>query len=345
MGERSVSRAVALVSALRANSVTRILTGWQEPSTLPGKPPFRLSTKPLYHVRGLLTTAGSPLLGGHRSRFTAETVAALSGRYATVVRDNLDTFGVGRGDNAGIHGPYRSGEDLGGSSWGGAYNVAVGLADLALGTDTGGSVRDVTAPYPGLWGFKPTNFTVSRHGMVPHSNTLDSVGFIAGDLGHVFRGWVSSLKARRHDSSLLAPCALRRRMAKRQAEIVPGGVIIAGRLHRSRLMDPSRVVATYMYFSSVYFYSNMLRYSNKRFTSESTDDWLYKPGGPGVAGESTAILERFSLGRSLLAELGGSGTPHHTNRKLLSRWLEVMGQDFVLSSNVREPRLGEKLVN
>lgn len=93
-----------------------------------------------------------------------------------------------------IHGPVSNplasdiGEPVsaGGSSGGSAVAIAVGDADVALGTDTGGSVR-IPAAYTGCVGYKPSYGMLSRHGVVPYANSLDTVGLLARDVPSIHR--------------------------------------------------------------------------------------------------------------------------------------------------------------
>lgn len=109
-------------------------------------------------------------------------------------KTNLDEFGMGSQSVHSAFGPVRSpygGGDTsrseataysaGGSSGGSAVAVAVGDADVALGTDTGGSVR-LPAAYTGVVGFKPSYGMISRRGVVPYANSLDTVGLLARDV-------------------------------------------------------------------------------------------------------------------------------------------------------------------
>lgn len=98
----------------------------------------------------------------------------------------MDEFGMGSHSKNSVHGavsnPLSEGEQLsaGGSSGGSAVAVQIGNADIALGTDTGGSVR-LPAAYTGVVGYKPSYGLLSRFGVVPYANSLDTVGILALD--------------------------------------------------------------------------------------------------------------------------------------------------------------------
>lgn len=103
--------------------------------------------------------------------------------------------------NSAVAGPValgESGRSAGGSSGGSAVAVLLGDADVALGTDTGGSVR-LPAAYAGVVGFKPSYGMISRHGVVPYANSLDTVGFLAKDVGTIARLVVEGGLCAEHD--------------------------------------------------------------------------------------------------------------------------------------------------
>ena len=100
---------------------------------------------------------------------------------------NLDEFGMGSHSTHSAFGAVAQSDgatSAGGSSGGSAVAVAQGEADVALGTDTGGSVR-LPAAYTGVVGFKPSYGMLSRHGVVPYANSLDTVGLLARDVAVV----------------------------------------------------------------------------------------------------------------------------------------------------------------
>ncbi|KAK3311827.1 Glutamyl-tRNA amidotransferase subunit A, mitochondrial [Apodospora peruviana] len=151
----------------------------------------------------LQTTCASSFLMGYRSPFEATIVTQLRARGAVVVgKTNLDEFGMGSHSTYSTFGAVaqeqdNKGDDIGsgvvvlrhsagGSSGGSAVAVAVGDADVALGTDTGGSVR-LPAAYTGVVGFKPSYGMLSRHGVVPYANSLDTVGLLARSVYAVTR--------------------------------------------------------------------------------------------------------------------------------------------------------------
>lgn len=139
-----------------------------------------IAHKDIFVTRGWRSTAGSRMLANYVSPFDATVVERLAGAGAVCVgKTNCDEFAMGGANENSHFGATRNPWDLaaipGGSSGGSAAAVAGGLAPLATGTDTGGSVRQPAAMC-GITGIKPTYGRVSRWGMIAYASSLDQGG-------------------------------------------------------------------------------------------------------------------------------------------------------------------------
>jgi aspartyl-tRNA(Asn)/glutamyl-tRNA(Gln) amidotransferase subunit A len=292
-----------------------------------------VAVKDIFCTEGVPTTAGSRILEGYLPPYTATAVQKLELAGAELLgKTNMDEFAMGSSNENSGYRPVRNPWDRervpGGSSGGSAAAVAAGLAPWAIGTDTGGSIRQ-PASLCGIVGLKPTYGAVSRYGMVAFASSLDQCGPLTRDVTDaalLFRHLVGSDPCDSTSLEFPEPISLPERedleglrfgvpveLSSEVQGIEPGvadvfertlGLIeeLGGAVEQTKLPHASHGIAAYYVLAPAEASANLARYDGVRFGLRAGDgDLLSLYETTRAQGFGPEVKRRIMLGTFALS--------------------------------------------
>jgi aspartyl-tRNA(Asn)/glutamyl-tRNA(Gln) amidotransferase subunit A len=311
-----------------AQNVDRKLAAGEDPGPLAGVP---LAVKDVIVTKGVVTTCGSRLLENYIPPYDATAVVRLEQAGGIILgKTNCDEFAMGSSTENSAYGPVRNPVALdrvpGGSSGGSAAVVAQGTAVVALGSDTGGSVRQ-PASFCGVVGVTPTYGRVSRYGLVAFASSLDHIGpfartvrdaalllqTIAGhdecDSTSAFApvpDYVGQLNGRVAGMKIGLPHEYFEGLASESGDLILRGVDVLKKLgcevREIALPATKYAVPCYYIIATAEASSNLARYDGVRYTiragSETLSDMYRATRGVGFGAE---CKRRIMLGTYVLS--------------------------------------------
>jgi aspartyl-tRNA(Asn)/glutamyl-tRNA(Gln) amidotransferase subunit A len=309
-----------------AQALDRKVARGDDPGPLAGVP---VLLKDNISTAGIPTTAGSRILEGNIPLFDATVVEKLRASGAIVIgKTNLDEFAMGSStENSGFavtRNPWDPTRVPGGSSGGSAAAVASGMSVLALGSDTGGSVRQ-PASFCGVHGLLPTYGRVSRYGLIAFASSLDQIGPLArhaDDVRILFEAvagpdprdstsWPGPLPATGASggplrvgvaAGLLGRKGVETRVATQVEQAARVLEQRGARLSTVELPDPDTAVATYYLIATAEASSNLARYDGVRYglrvPGDGLDGMMRRTRSTGFGRE---VKRRILLGTFVLS--------------------------------------------
>ncbi|MFH1351773.1 MAG: Asp-tRNA(Asn)/Glu-tRNA(Gln) amidotransferase subunit GatA [Pseudomonadota bacterium] len=178
--EKSINAYITLTSDMALKQADHADHGYKNKDKIPPLNGIPIAIKDNLCTKGIKTTCGSIILSNYIPPYDATSVKKVfKGGAVLVGKTNMDEFGMGSSNENSAFGPAHNPINrecvTGGSSGGSAAAVAAGETILAMGTDTGGSIR-LPAAYCGIVGIKPTYGRASRYGLISYASSLDQVG-------------------------------------------------------------------------------------------------------------------------------------------------------------------------
>lgn len=279
------------------------------------------SIKDIFSEKNKPLTCSSNILRNFKSNYNSTVVENIkSGNGLLIGRTNCDEFAMGSTNETSIFGPvlnpFSSEHVAGGSSGGAAVSVDKEMCDIAIGSDTGGSVR-VPASYCGVIGFKPTYGAISRYGMVSFAPAFDTVGLISKDfevIKKVFQNLIHTDKldmttnkiknynlTSNCEAKVLVPENIFNLKLNSEIEKVFRKLIKNNNFESKFIKYFNDAVKAYYTLSLCQTASNLSRYDGIRFGHSEKSDNVYKIISESrSAGFGLEIKKRIILGNYIL---------------------------------------------